>query len=140
MGLKNRLRCLDAGADDYLIKPFANAELVSRIRANVRRARGATDDTYKVRDLRLDETRQLVIKGDDVLNLSRTEFAIISELVINADKVVTRSRLINRALNDGESQTLDVHLSNLRKKIGSDYIRTVRGVGYIIDAIKMEMK
>jgi two-component system, OmpR family, response regulator QseB len=134
--LQNRLAGLDNGADDYLIKPFALSELVSRIHAIARRTYGYLGDTLEVRQLKINEARMSGAINGQELDLSKTEFAILTLLIKRADKVVTRQFLEEQALlsalNRG-SNTLDVHISNLRKKIGDDYIRTVRGVGYVID-------
>ena len=134
--LEDRLAGLDGGADDYLVKPFALAELVSRIRALTRRSYGFDGEALCVRDLVLHEAMQRVTVGDAVVELSRSEFLLLSTLVKRADKVVTRRTLEELALPGGlnnESNALDVHMSNLRRKLGEGFIRTVRGVGYVID-------
>jgi two-component system, OmpR family, response regulator QseB len=134
--LQNRLAGLDNGADDYLIKPFALSELVSRIHAIARRTYGYLGDTLEVRQLKINEVKMSAALSGRELDLSKTEFAILTLLIKRADKVVTRQFLeeqaLSSALNRG-SNILDVHISNLRRKIGDDYIRTVRGVGYVID-------
>jgi two-component system, OmpR family, response regulator QseB len=134
--LNDRLAGLDNGADDYLIKPFALAELLSRVRALARRSFGMDGETLALRGLVLHEAAMRAsVDGLDV-GLSRTEFLLLSALVKRPDRVVTRRALeeqVMREATSGGSNVLDVHMSNLRKKIGSDYVRTVRGLGYVID-------
>jgi two-component system, OmpR family, response regulator QseB len=134
--LQDRLAGLDSGADDYLVKPFALAELLSRVRALARRSYGLVNETLEVRGLSLHEaTMRVSVEGKPV-ELSRSEFDLLCILVKRADRVLTRRVLEEQVLPGGlsnESNVLDVHMSNLRKKIGAGYIRTVRGVGYVID-------
>jgi two-component system, OmpR family, response regulator len=134
--LSDRLLGLDSGADDYLVKPFALAELVSRIRALARRSYGYDGELLELRGLSLHEpTRRVSIHGKPI-ELSRSEFSILSALLKRADRVLTRRVLEEQVLpgaSSAESNTLEVHISNLRKKIGEGFIRTVRGVGYVID-------
>jgi two-component system, OmpR family, response regulator QseB len=134
--LDDRLTGLDCGADDYLVKPFALAELLSRIRALARRSFGFENDAITLRGLVLSEATQRATVDGVVVELSRSEFLLLSTLVKRADRVVTRRTLEEQVLPGGlnnESNVLDVHISNLRKKIGDGYVRTVRGVGYVID-------
>jgi len=133
--LDERLDGLDAGADDYLIKPFDNAELLARLRAVLRRGGKWSEDEAVLRrgGLSLDEQGMTVKLEDKVLSLSPTEFALLRELLRYKNRVRTRRQLENEAMPDSDSQSLDVHISNLRRKIGADVIRTVRGVGYVVD-------
>jgi two-component system response regulator QseB/two-component system response regulator BasR len=132
--LEDRLTGFGSGADDYLIKPFDMAELLARLGAVLRRARATPEGAsiLTVGDLALDERRVTLSRGGEPIAVSRTELSILQTLMQGADRVVTRSELEERALPGSESQTLDVHISNLRKKIGERRIRTVRGVGYMI--------
>lgn len=133
--LQERLLGLDSGADDYLVKPFALAELISRVRALVRRSYGQDDETLELRGISVHEqTMRVLVKGEAV-ELSRSEFALLLALMKRADRVLTRRILEEQVLPGGgaESNVLDVHMSNLRKKIGEGVVRTVRGVGYVID-------
>jgi two-component system response regulator QseB len=136
-GLDDRLRGLDGGADDYLVKPFALAELVSRLRALARRSLDLASGTLELRGLRLHEPSQSVSVDAKAVALSRSEYLLLKVLLQRADRVLTR-RVLEAALlpagSAGESNVLDVHMANLRRKIGPGYIRTVRGVGYVIDA------
>lgn len=133
--LEDKLLGLDAGADDYLVKPFALAELLSRLRALARRSYGYEGDTIEVRGLALHEPTLRVTVAGKPVELSRSEFALLSTLLKRADRVQTRRVLEEQVLSGstGDSNALEVHISNLRRKIGDGFIRTVRGVGYVID-------
>jgi DNA-binding response OmpR family regulator len=133
-GLQDRLRGFDRGADDYLIKPFEIPELLVRLRAILRRS-GASPDAdalWHCGALSIEERRMRVTIGDAPVALSKTEFALLLTLVKQSDRVLTRAELERRVLPFSDGATLDVHISNLRKKIGDRYIRTVRGVGYML--------
>jgi two-component system, OmpR family, response regulator QseB len=134
--LSDRVHGLDSGADDYLVKPFALAELLSRVRALARRSYGFDGETIELREIALHEpTMRVTVHGRSV-DLSRSEYLLLSALIKRADRVLTRRVLEEQVLPSqasGDSNTLDVHVSNLRRKIGEGYIRTVRGVGYVID-------
>lgn len=136
-GLHDRLHGLDSGADDYLVKPFALAELVSRVRALARRSYGTDDGTLHLRGLALHErTRRVSVQGQEV-ELSRCEFDLLALLLRRTDRVVTRRGIEEEVIPGGSangSNALEVHVSNLRRKIGPGYIRTVRGIGYVIDS------
>ncbi|MES3020127.1 MAG: response regulator transcription factor [Pseudomonadota bacterium] len=133
--LEDRLGGFQCGADDYLIKPFEIPELLARLRAIVRRVSSAGDAAkpiWRHGDLVLDERRVTLTQAGLPVNLSRTEFALLCALLKEPDRVLTRAELESRVLPHSEGQSLDVHISNLRKKIGDGYIRTVRGVGYLV--------
>ena len=137
--LEDRLVGLDGGADDYLVKPFVASELLARLRAVLRRAgRGeggmqGEEAQWRAKDLLLDERRMVLTRAGAPIALSKTEFALLHQLMRYADRVMTRRELESRALPHSEGQALDVHMFNLRKKIGDGYIRTVRGVGYMVE-------
>jgi two-component system response regulator QseB len=134
-GLDDRLKGLDTGADDYMVKPFVLAELLSRVRALARRSYGSDGATFEVRGLWLHEATQRVRVRDLPVSLSRSEFKLLSLLVKRADRVVARralEQLVQPNWQNQGSNVLDVHISNLRRKIGDGYIRTVRGIGYVI--------
>ncbi len=133
--LEDRLRSFSLGADDYLIKPFEIPELLARLRAVVRRSSPAAGSeappVWKQGDCTLDEGRLLVTRCGVPVTLSKTEFALLCALMRQSDRVHTRAQL-EALLPQSEAQTLDVHISNLRRKIGDGLIRTVRGVGYMV--------
>jgi len=131
--VEDRICGLDAGADDYLIKPFALEELNARIRALLRRHNNHADSEIIVDDLRLNvNTRQVWLAGHS-MDLTPKEYALLSRLMLKAGSPVHREILYNDIYNwDNEpaTNTLEVHIHNLRDKIGKDRIRTVRGFGY----------
>jgi len=134
--LEDRLAGLDRGADDFLVKPFVVSELLARLRAVVRRATGWTESgepVWKIKDLVLDDRKMVLTRSGATVVLSKTEFALLHALMRYPDRVLTRRELETRALPNSEGQALDVHMSHLRQKIGEGYIRTVRGVGYVVD-------
>ncbi len=134
--LEDRLNGLDRGADDYLVKPFVVTELLARLRAVVRRATGWSESgepVWKIKDLVLDDRRMVLTRAGATVVLSKTEFALLHALMRYPDRVLTRRELESRALPHSEGAALDVHMSHLRQKIGEGYIRTVRGVGYVVD-------
>jgi two-component system response regulator QseB len=134
--LPDRLQGLDTGADDYLVKPFELAELLSRVRALARRSYGFDGASLELRGLCLHvPTRRVAVDGRPV-DLTASEYVLLKTLMMRADRVVTRRSLEEQALPGAQanaSNSLDVHMANLRRKIGEGYIRTVRGVGYVID-------
>jgi two-component system, OmpR family, response regulator QseB len=132
----DRVRGLDAGADDYLPKPFAIPELISRIRALSRRSVGFAEQVWRIGKLSIEPARQRVINDNTELDLSLREYSLLLELARNAGRFVTRSQLENVVFNSEsliESNALEVHIHHLRKKIGTDCIRTIRGVGYLLE-------
>jgi two-component system response regulator QseB len=136
--LPDRLRGLDSGADDYLVKPFELAELLSRVRALARRSYGFDGAALELRGVSLHvATRRVTVAGRPV-ELTASEFVLLKTLMMRADRVVTRRHLEDEALPGAQanaSNALDVHMANLRRKIGDGYVRTVRGVGYVIDQV-----
>ena len=133
--LQDRLDAFNIGADDYLIKPFERPELLVRLRAVARRAGVAIDGSephWTLGDLDLDEGRMLLTRAGTPVTLSKTEFALLLTLMKQSGRVLTRAELENRVLRHSDGKTLDVHIFNLRRKIGESYIRTVRGVGYMV--------
>jgi two-component system, OmpR family, response regulator QseB len=133
--ITDKIAGLDAGADDYVIKPFDIAELGARIRAVLRRRAGRADSLIKHGDLELNlSTRQVARNGTDV-PLSPREFAILAALLERPGLVLSRRQLEDRLYgwsDEVESNALEVHIHSLRKKLGHDFIRTVRGVGYAV--------
>lgn len=133
-GLQDRLKGFDNGADDYLIKPFEIPELLVRLRAILRRsgAQGEAEALWSSGNLALEEKRMRVTLDGAPVTLSKTEYALLLTLMKQSDRVLTRAELERRVLPYSDGATLDVHISNLRKKIGDGHIRTVRGVGYML--------
>lgn len=133
----DRVAGLDAGADDYLTKPFDILELSARLRAIARRSHGRASPILQCRGVSIDPAARLVTANDSTIELSRTEYAILLQLIENAGRVVRREDLISNLYGWGadaiDSNAIDVHVSHLRRKIGKDLIRTLRGVGYIVD-------
>ncbi len=137
--VEHRVEGLDAGADDYLAKPFAFAELLARIRALGRRTASADEARLAVGDLELDEERHVARVGDAAVDLSAREFALLAYLMRNEGRVVTRRQILDAvwgAEPDVYSNVVDLYVSYLRRKLGelgrADLIRTVRGVGYAL--------
>jgi DNA-binding response OmpR family regulator len=130
-----RVSGLDGGADDYLSKPFEIPELIARLRVIERRLSSTQDSTIEVGDVTLDTlTRQVVCKGEPV-ELARREYTVLKSLMENCGKIQTREQLESRLYSWGEevsSNAIEVHVHHLRKKFGSDFIKTVRGVGYTV--------
>ncbi len=134
--ISERIEGLDRGADDYMIKPFDLDELSARIRALLRRSSGRSLPVIIHRDILLDPASHLVTRNGTPVELSPREFAILQTLLENAGRVMSRSRLEESLYSwkdEIESNAVDVHIHHLRKKLGSELIRTIRGVGYIVD-------
>jgi len=139
--VQDRITGLDSGADDYLTKPFELEELGARIRALLRRHSGRASPLVRHGDLVMDPAaHQVTLKGEQV-DISPREFSILQMLLENRGKVMSRSRLEEGLYSwnaEVESNTVEVHIHHLRRKLGADLIRTIRGVGYIIDKPREE--
>lgn len=135
----DRVVGLDAGADDYISKPFGMMEMVARVRALLRRAdRGETAAEYRLGDLTVIPSRHLVRGSGREVVLTHKEFSLLCLLLENAGTVLTRDVIMDRVWGadfDGENRTVDVHIRTLRAKLGDEgrYIRTVRGMGYKLE-------
>ena len=130
-----KIEGLDFGADDYLTKPFDLAELLARIRSLTRRSKGIAEPIFSYDDIKLNPANHSVSKAGEALDLSPKEFAILKMLLENIGKTVSKSRLedLLYSWDDAiESNTIEVHIHYLRKKIGYNFIKTLRGVGYLI--------
>lgn len=135
--IPDRVSGLDSGADDFVIKPFDLTEVCARLRALARRHEGRSTPTIEHKGLVLDPAAHIVTYNNERVDLSQKEFEILSFLMGNIGRVVSRARLEESLYSwdsDIESNTVEVHIHYLRKKLDPSLIRTVRGVGYIIDA------
>jgi two-component system response regulator QseB len=131
--VRDRIAGLEAGADDYVLKPFDLDELVARVRALLRRHAGSGSPVLKVGNLVLDPVRKSVLQGDAAVELSAREFAVLETLMQRPGAVLSRAKLEESVYGwhqEVGSNSIEVHLHNLRKKIGSAVIKNVRGVGY----------
>jgi len=134
--ISDRVLGLDSGADDFVIKPFELDEVCARLRALARRNEGRSAPTIEHKGIVLDPASHQVTLNDEKIDLSQKEFEILSFLMGNIGRVVSRARLEESLYSwdsDIESNTVEVHIHYLRKKLDPSIIRTVRGVGYIID-------
>lgn len=133
MALEDRLSGLDGGADDFVLKPFIPIELVSRIRAVVRRYAQQAKNEWAAGDIQIDTRLHLVRVGGQPIELSPREFQILHELVRADGAVVSKDELARRLQPLGDPvdfSSIEVHVHNLRRKVGGDTIVTVRGIGY----------
>ena len=131
----DRVIGLDSGADDYLVKPFDLDELSARIRALLRRQSGRSETVMRFAELALDPATHQAFIGDDEISLSAKEFALLEVLIDRAGAVLSRAQLEQRLYGwdeEVESNAVEVHIHNLRKKLGRDWIRNVRGIGYML--------
>ena len=135
----DRVKGLDAGADDYLIKPFSFDELLARIRAHLRRGVGTTENKLSLLDLSVDIVSRKVERAGNQIDLTIKEYAVLEYLLRNKGKILTRSQIAEHAWNfsfDSGTNIVDVYIRYLRRKIDESYktklIHTVRGVGYVI--------
>jgi two-component system, OmpR family, response regulator QseB len=133
--VRDRVAGLEAGADDYLVKPFDLAELVARIRALLRRAHGRSSAAIRYGDLVLHPESLTVMRGETPIALSARECAILTDLLEHRGIARSRARLEESLYGwneEVESNAVEVHIHNLRKKLGADLIKTIRGVGYLV--------
>lgn len=132
----DRVHGLDQGADDYLIKPFNIAELLARVRAIIRRSHQLTTNTVQIGDLRIDLGAKQVHRDGELVVLTAREFSILELLVVNRGKLISRTTIYNHIFDENDdsfSNSIDVHVSHIRKKLGFSLIETRRGLGYILD-------
>ena len=134
----DRLLGLEAGADDYVVKPFSPRELVARVRAVLRRAGAAARDRLRIGDLTVDTARLIVERGRERIDLTATEFQVLATLAAHPGRLFTRAQLLD-AIRGGDAESfdrvIDTHIKNIRRKIEPDprnprYVHTVYGVGY----------
>jgi two-component system OmpR family response regulator len=133
---RDRVRGLDTGADDYVVKPFDLEELFARLRALIRRAAGKTQNRLEIGQLVIDTAARRVSRAGRPVELTAREYALVEFLALHRGEVVTRTTLYEHLFDEDDStlsNLLDVHVSNLRKKLGAGFITTRRGHGYSIE-------
>ena len=136
-GIDDRLAGFDAGGDDYLIKPFSMAELLARARALLKRAGRLSSAALQIGDLVIDDSARTVVRGGEVLNLTRTEYDLLSVLAQHPGQVLTKVQLLTQVwgFDAYDGNLVEVHLSALRRKLeahGPRLVQTVRGIGYVL--------
>ncbi|MFM2481986.1 response regulator [Celerinatantimonas sp. YJH-8] len=134
--IDDRVKGLDAGADDYLVKPFALEELMARLRVLIRRQSGYSDPLVSIGDLTLSMTEQSVTYQGEVVRLTHHEFKLLSSLVMQAGRVQSKEQLqqVLYGWDEGAGENaIEVHIHNLRKKLNGFPIKNIRGVGYLIE-------
>lgn len=140
-GVADKVAGLDAGADDYLAKPFAFEELLARVRALLRRGRGAAEPVLRLEDLSLDPATRLVVRGGRRISLTAREYALLEYFLRNTGRVLTRPMITQHVWGmdfDPESNVVDVYVGYLRRKIDAEgearLLQTIRGAGYMLSA------
>ena len=132
----DRVRGLDTGADDYVVKPFDLQELLARLRALIRRSSNQTRSEIKLGDVLINIAARTVLRTGEAVTLTAREYALVEYLALHCGEVVTRTALYEHLFDENDStlsNLLDVHVSNIRKKLGQDFIVTRRGHGYCIE-------
>jgi DNA-binding response OmpR family regulator len=133
----DRIRGLDLGADDYVVKPVDLHELAARLRALVRRAHGQPQECLTAQDVVLDPAAHTVRKGGELVALSSREFDLLHALMLNPGRVLSREQLEQRVYGWGQevgSNAIEVHVHHVRRKLGTSLVQTVRGIGYMLAA------
>lgn len=133
---RDRVKGLDIGADDYVVKPFDLPELMARLRALIRRSAGKTTNVIEVGAIAIDTGARKVSLNGDGIELTAREYALVEFMALHRGKVVTRTQLYEHLFDENDSSLsnlLDVHVSNVRKKLGTEFITTRRGHGYCIE-------
>ena len=134
--LEDRVRGLDGGADDYLVKPFDMPELMARLRAVIRRGARQARAVIEVGNLEVDTASRTVRQSGNPVPLTAREYVLLEYLVLHRGEVVSRTELYEHLFDENDatlSNLLDVHVSNLRRKLGADLIQTRRGLGYSVE-------
>jgi DNA-binding response OmpR family regulator len=133
--VESRIAGLDAGADDYIVKPFDLDELAARIRSALRRSAGRPEPDLALGDVSVNLAQRTVLRDGQALTLSAREYAIVEALALRPGAILSRGQLEQRMYGWGEevdSNAVEVHIHAIRKKLGADFIRNVRGVGYYV--------
>ena len=134
--IDDRIRGLDHGADDYLVKPFALEELHARIKAIIRRCYANGSSVIEIGDLKIDLAKKLVFVQSINVELTAREYSLLELLILNRGRLVSRSLIYDHVFGENDatlSNLVDVHISHIRKKLGADIIKTRRGQGYIVE-------
>ena len=133
---RDRVRGLDTGADDYVVKPFDLPELFARLRALIRRSAGETQNIIKIGEVVIDTGARTITHRGEPVTLTAREYVLVEFLALHRGKLVTRTALYEHLFDEDDSSLsnlLDVHVSNIRRKLGHDFIATRRGHGYCIE-------
>jgi two-component system OmpR family response regulator len=134
--IPDKIRGLDGGADDYLVKPFSFVEFHARLRALIRRSAGQASSIIDVGDIVINTANRTVTKNGERVTLTAREYALVELLSLNRGKLISRTTIYDHIFGEDDatlSNLVDVHVSNIRKKLGAEFISTRRGQGYIID-------
>ena len=133
--VQDRIAGLDSGADDYVVKPTDLDELAARLRALVRRSKGEPAPVLQIGQVVLDPAARMVTRDGQAMDLPPREFTLLQELMLNAGRVLSREQLEERMYRWGdevESNAVEVHVHHLRRKLGAEVVKTIRGVGYMM--------
>jgi len=133
---RDRVKGLDSGADDYIVKPFDLSELFARLRSIIRRSNNKTTNIIEISDVKIDTAARNIFVKDKPVELTAREYALVEFMALHRGEVVTRTQLYEHLFDENESSLsnlLDVHVSNVRKKLGAEFIVTRRGHGYCIE-------
>jgi two-component system OmpR family response regulator len=134
--VRDRVRGLDSGADDYLVKPFDLYELLARVRSLIRRSANQPQSLIHLGEVVIDTAARTVLRAGEAVVLTAREYSLLEFLAVHRGKVVTRTQLYDHLFDENDStlsNLLDVHVSNIRKKLGHEFITTRRGHGYCIE-------
>ncbi|HEX4342398.1 MAG TPA: response regulator transcription factor [Verrucomicrobiae bacterium] len=133
---RDRVRGLDTGADDYVVKPFDLDEIFARLRAIIRRSTSQTTNSIEIGDITVNIAARTILQADKPIELTAREYALVEFLALHRGEVVSRTQLYEHLFDENDetlSNLLDVHVSNVRKKLGAEFIVTRRGHGYCIE-------
>lgn len=134
--IEDRVQGLDSGADDYLTKPFDMEELHARVRSLIRRSKDVTTPRIAINDIEIDTSAGRIYRMGEPVTMTNREYGIVQKLALAQGKVISTQELLETILDENDdsmSNLLNVHLFNIRKKLGKDFIKTVRGQGYLIE-------